>query len=107
MPRYGRVMLLLLAVVFAACSGGDGNDESGVASMDDVVSAESDEDSTVNPESSNGGDEAAVLEFAACMRDAGIDFPDPRVDSEGNVGFDLEMFRRLGDLDEAELEAWI
>ena len=49
--------------------------------------------------------EAAVLEFAGCMRAGGIDFPDPEIDSEGNVGFDLEMFQGLSEMDEAELEA--
>jgi hypothetical protein len=104
-PRFGRVMFVLFPIVLAACSGGDGNDESGVASIDDIVTSESGTDATAGAESPGDGDEAAVLEFAACMRTAGIDFPDPQVDSEGNVGFDMEMFQRLGDFDEAELEA--
>lgn len=31
--------------------------------------------------------EAQALEFAQCMRDNGVDFPDPTVDSDGNVSF--------------------
>ena len=39
------------------------------------------------------------------MRDRNIDFPDPIVDSEGNVGFDFAALGELSQLDEDELEA--
>ncbi|MDJ0925096.1 MAG: hypothetical protein QNJ77_11095 [Acidimicrobiia bacterium] len=75
-----------------------------MASIEDVVTS---------PEPITGGsespaviktDEESVLEFAACMRDLGIDFPDPIVDADGNVGFDLDALGELGQVDEAELE---
>ncbi len=31
--------------------------------------------------------EEGVLEFAQCMREEGIDFPDPTFDIDGNPGF--------------------
>lgn len=52
-----------------------------------------------------GTDEEKVLEFAACMRDGGIDFPDPIVDADGNVGFDLNAMSDLSEVDETEIEA--
>lgn len=35
-------------------------------------------------------DEEAALEFAQCMRDEGLDFPDPTVDADGAVSFDIQ-----------------
>ncbi len=97
-------LLAALALVAAAC-GGDDTGDSGVASIDDLANVTT---STAAPAPASGDlamDEEAVLEFAACMRDGGIDFPDPVVDSEGNVGFDLMAMRGLADVDETELEA--
>jgi hypothetical protein len=39
------------------------------------------------------------------MRDGGIDFPDPIVDADGNVGFDLTAMSGLSEVDETEIEA--
>lgn len=95
--------IALLAVVAAGCSGDDADD--GVASIEDLSGS-----TTSTVEAPGGEDELAldedkVLTFAACMRDGGIDFPDPVVDSDGNVGFDLMAMRDLGEVDEAELQA--
>jgi hypothetical protein len=95
-------LLAMIALVAAACGGGDS--DSGVASLgisgDEV------------PAISDGGapsavdQETAVLEFAACMRDNGVDMEDPTVDADGNIrlnfrgnagpgeeGFDRETVR--------------
>ena len=74
-------LLAVIALVAAACGGNDA--DSGVASLeaaaDDVISvSEGDPASAVDQE-------AAVLEFAACMRDNGVDMEDPTVDADGNI----------------------
>ena len=72
-----------------------------MASIDDVVTtAASDVERAGDPVAS---DEEAVIEFASCMRQQDIDFPDPTVDADGNVGFDLASLRSLSEMDETEL----
>lgn len=94
---------MVVSLLAASCSGGD--DDGGVASIDDV----STETTTTAAPTSDGGepaiDEEKVLDFAACIREQGIDFPDPVVDADGNVGFDLMALRELTDVDEDELRA--
>ena len=93
---------IALVVIAAACGSDESSNDGAVASIDDVAST-----TTVAPGQEPDElaiDEDAVLEFAACMRDAGIDFPDPVVDAEGNVGFDLLSLRDLADVDQAEIE---
>ena len=104
MIRKTLLALSVFALVASACGGGDAGDD-GVASIEDLSAVTT---STAAPTADDDElviDEEKVLEFAACMRDGGIDFPDPVVDSDGNVGFDLMAMRDLGDIDEAELEA--
>jgi hypothetical protein len=97
------IACIALALSLAACGGGEGDGATGVASIDKVGTT------SVSPaagaDESKVNDEAAVLEFAECMRDGGIDFPDPVVDPDGNLGFDLMAMRDLGELDQSELEA--
>jgi hypothetical protein len=98
-------MLPTMVLVLLAASCGGGNDSNrGVASIDDLST-----ETTATTASPSAGDDPAtdeekVLEFAACMREQGIDFPDPVVDSDGNVGFDLTMLQKLVDVDRDELE---
>lgn len=101
------VLLAVILLTAAACGGSETEDTSGVASIDDVVTAgEEAADDSVEPTTDElKSDEEAVLEFASCMRDRNIDFPDPNVDADGNVGFDIASLRSLTDLDEVELEA--
>lgn len=98
------VSLVIAAVLIAAACGGDDAD-SGVASIDDVVTTAPAEADATQPLEETDSDEDSVLAFAACMRDRNIDFPDPVVDAEGNVGFDLEALGGLAQLDENELES--
>lgn len=97
-----RVLLLpvVLALVATACGGSAGADD-GVASLDAsaVIDAGA---TTAAPEPSQ---EEALLAFTACLRDQGIDVPDPTMDAAGNLrlarpdtapgdpGFDRETFR--------------
>jgi hypothetical protein len=67
------------ALALAAC--GDSG-ESGIAHLS--------ADATATPSASadSGTAEEQALAFAQCMRDNGVDFPDPTVDSEGNLSFE-------------------
>ena len=79
--------LLALAVGMSACGGQDGSDTS-VASLDGAAADRSADDDG----GGGGGDRAAdqsrfedaALEYAQCMRDHGIDMPDPQFD-DGKV----------------------
>jgi hypothetical protein len=97
-------LALVLVLVAAAC-GGDGAESEGVASINDL----STETTTATTAASSGDqtaiDEDKVLQFAACMREQGIDFPDPVVDSDGNVGFDLKTLSKLATVDRDTLVA--
>jgi hypothetical protein len=76
-----------MALAISACGGGDGGD--GPAAADDVASLGTDQET--DPGGSNGTPETtapvdveeAQLAFAECMREHGIDMPDPG--SEGGI----------------------
>ncbi len=94
-----KTSLVVLAATFAllatACGSDDAADD-GVASLSavdaDVISLEA------VPEVDR---EAALLEFAACIRDEGVDINDPTVDADGNV----RLTRMSEGLDDAGGEA--
>jgi hypothetical protein len=80
--------VLLLASLLAACGGGDGTDQE-VASLGDATTR----DTAADDDSGGGADgdvsdaeaEEAMLEFAACMRENGVDMPDPELDGGGGA----------------------
>lgn len=83
-------LMLLGGTAFAVTSGGDDtdDDDGGIASVDDSESDDDDSDG-----SSGSGDrpsqeemQDAMLEFAQCMRDHGVDMPDPEFDEGGGGG---------------------
>jgi hypothetical protein len=88
--RIGLVLGLLLAV--AACGSGGGNSE-GVASLGDA------DQPTTRPGgiTANAGEDVdpaqAALAYGRCMRQHGIDIPDPQVDADG--GLDMELPRAV------------
>jgi hypothetical protein len=81
----------LLVVSLAACGGGGGDGDS-VASLDGTGS-----DDTASADDGGGGGgqggrsdispefQDAMVEFAECMRDHGLDFPDPGTSGDGLV----------------------
>jgi hypothetical protein len=77
--------VLALAGLLGACGGGGGgDDEAGPARLDDTTTTEAAGD--------GGGEmseEDAALEYAQCMRDHGIDMPDPQVNEEGEATMEL------------------
>lgn len=75
------ILISIIALVLAACGGG--TDTAEVASIGDTADAEA----TDSAEALS--DEEAMIEFAECMRDQGMDFPDPSVDANGNPRFDF------------------
>ena len=70
---------IVFLMIFAACTIG-GEEPQGVVSLEssDVTVVEEEELSF----------EEGVLEFSQCMREEGIDFPDPSFDVDGNPNFD-------------------
>jgi hypothetical protein len=76
-------LLLALALAVAACSGGgnDGND--GVASLGG-------DQATPTTSPAGGGDvKQRALAYARCMRQQGIDMPDPKFDAQGRMAQQL------------------
>ena len=74
-----KVKILAFAAVFAACTIG-GEESQGVVTIESTtVTTGVDEETTF---------EEGVLEFAQCMREEGINFPDPTFDTDGNPQFD-------------------
>jgi hypothetical protein len=80
--RRVAALIAVIALSLAACGGGE--DTADVASIEDTADASS----TDTTEALT--DEEALIEFAACMRDQGMDFPDPSVDANGIPRFDFE-----------------
>ena len=70
--RLAILLIIVLALLLAACSSGVEDVPSLRATATPVVEEVSD-------------DEAKVVAFAQCMRDQGIEYKDPVVDFEGNV----------------------
>jgi hypothetical protein len=87
------VLVLVAGPLLAACGGDDGSDNA-VASLDGAAAASDDGGGGDDDGGGTGGrgDEAdqaefqdAMLEYAQCMRDHGVDMPDPTFDDDGNV----------------------
>jgi len=75
------IIAFTFALIAAACSSGGA--DTGVASLTtDAASAAS---TTTEP----ANDEQALIAFSACMRDQGVDFPDPVVDADGYPRFEF------------------
>ena len=74
-----KVKLLFFIAVFTACTIG-GEESQGVATIDSTIQTTIvDEETTF---------EEGILNFAQCMREEGINFPDPTFDIDGNPEFD-------------------
>ena len=98
----------LAIALLGACGGGSGDDDAGedVASLDDDVSStESSPDGTATDDTTATDPEEAMLAFTECMRDHGIDMPDPQVGEEGEFGINLEATPENEDDLEAAQEA--
>ncbi len=78
--RAGFAGMALTALLATGC--GSGTDESGIAQLDNTDTANS------TAEAGSESSEEQALAFAQCMRDNGVDFPDPTVDADGNPSFE-------------------
>ena len=94
-----RILITVVAavVLLTACGGGE-EDADGVASLEEATTT------TAVATDRVSDNEQAVLAFTACLRENGLDVPDPRMDENGNV--DLESFLEIAtqvDPDDADV----
>ncbi len=77
-----KIVLLAaaVAIVAAACSSGSSDATGGVATLESTTTQATGDAAAVSPD-----DEQALLAFAQCMRDNGVDMEDPTVDADGNL----------------------
>lgn len=81
------------AVVLAACGGGGGDKSAEVASLSGGATTTA---AGSGEEASEEDFQEAMLDYAACMREHGVDMDDPQFDSDGRVTM------RVGDDDEGD-----
>lgn len=82
-------LLAAIALLGAACGSSDASSDTQPII---VVESPTDDNDTQAEESSGGTDEDGTdedqaLAFAQCMRDEGIDFPDPVINADGSIDF--------------------
>jgi hypothetical protein len=89
-PYLPALVGVLLALGVAACGGGSSDNGDGVASL---VGA----DSATSTTTANAGEDVdpaqAARNYGRCMRQHGIELPDPQVDADG--GLDMEIPRSV------------
>jgi hypothetical protein len=84
-------MVCALALVIAACGGDEAEEDTGLATLEPETTVQD-----VGPDDGQLQAEEAVLEFAECMRENGFpQFPDPEIDSDGQVTFDPARFEGI------------
>jgi hypothetical protein len=95
---------LALVALLSACGGGGDDDNGDVATLGSVddgtdttaVDGEAASDAPTDPEE-------AALAFAECMRDNGIDMPDPEFTDDGGIA--MSMGTGPGEIDEEAMQA--
>lgn len=106
MKRSSMVLTAALIALLTACSSDSAED--GVASLETTQAvadtAQSSSESTTEASESEVDAEEAMLEFAACMRENGIEMNDPSVDADGNVRFGSLRSLVEGEVDQDDLE---
>jgi hypothetical protein len=79
--------IVLAAGLLVACGGGDDDDASDVASLDEgSATTDTTTDSSGDSNTSEADREQALLDYAQCMRDHGIDMEDPQMSTEEGGG---------------------
>jgi hypothetical protein len=77
--RMGLMLGLLLALALGVAACGGGGKHSGVASLGDGKA-------TATTRAGGGNDRQKALAYARCMRQHGINMPDPKFDAQGHIG---------------------
>jgi hypothetical protein len=95
------IALAILAAFSLACASEPSTDD-GVATLSDDSGDDADDSSRGDDEMTDQEIEEAMLEFAECMRDHGVDMPDPQFEDGGLVRIEAGPGR---DIDEDEFEA--
>ena len=85
-PTRRAVALLACSLALAACSAAEDDTTPVAAPVLEDAATNDDTESAAAP-TAGSSDEEAALEFAGCMRDEGIDFPDPTLAADGSVDF--------------------
>ncbi len=97
--------VLLLAVAAVASGCGSTSSDDGVAALDEAAATTSEDDGAEAPASEEDPQEAA-LEWAKCMRENGVDVPDPEIGEGGRLTIRPGgAGRRLGDVDSDSFRA--
>jgi hypothetical protein len=81
--RWPAAAVVALAVGLAACGGG--GDGAEAVSAAPVVAEPQQDQAVSTDEATEATDEERALEFAQCMRDNGVDFPDPVINADGSI----------------------
>jgi hypothetical protein len=83
--------IVSIAGLLAACRGGGDADSPEVASLDDESATTETSAGSGESEPSPADREEALLDFAECMRDHGIDMPDPQISQDGSGGILIQQ----------------
>jgi hypothetical protein len=80
-----RIILMLAALVLLLAACGSDSTEDGIATLESTTTVAP--ATTVTTSLAEISEEQAI-EFSQCMRDQGLDFPDPNLDADGNLAMD-------------------
>ncbi len=86
--RAAGAVLAVAGLLLAACGGDDeGNSATPEVVIDGVADAAEPADDPAGTEDAGSGasDEELALQFAQCMRDEGVDWPDPVTNADGSI----------------------
>jgi hypothetical protein len=90
--------ILVVALVAMACGGSGGLGVASLESADPGGNADAPPGPSIDPEE-------AALAFAQCMRDHGIDMPDPQVDTNGRMRITIGAGGGIGEIDRDQMQA--
>ena len=99
------LVVLLLAIAAVASGCGSASSDDGVAALDDTATT-TDSDSSESASADEEDPDEVALAWAECMREHGVDVPDPEIDENGRVRVMIQSRRAAeGVRDDAFAEA--